>query len=197
MVDSNILRQDITVITGPSKVDVQVGLGQKGERGSKIFVGVDAPSIFFGTEVSAQLGLQLYDLYINVNSQDPEYLYMYQFINSDGGTVWELITRIVSSQINIVEPLTFTAGSATLDVLLTNYYPSSVIDLIELLPIGVTCTVDGSNPVAISVVSKTLVGTTLSIVFKAAELNGTWSLLSGSYTVNASVNFVPVIDEIS
>ena len=197
MVDVSIASQEVSVISGPQNLTVQVGLGKAGQRGSRIFVGESAPSLFFVPEVSQALGLELFDLYINANSADSDYLYLYQFISSDGGNVWQAMTRIAPTQINVTEELTFTTGSATLDILLTDYYPLSLIDEAVINPINVTATLEGADPTAISVVSKDVTGETLSIVFKAAKLDGTWALLSGSHTVNANVNFVPAINEIS
>jgi len=191
VVDVNIASQEVSVISGPQNISVQVGLGQAGQRGSRIFVAEDSPELFFVTEVSEALGLQSFDLYINTDRTDSGYLYLYQFVNSDGGTTWEPITRIVPTQINVTEELTFTTGSATLEIVLTDYYPESLIDEVVLGTLNVTATVENANPVAISVVSKTIDDDTLSIVFKAASLDGTWSLLSGANTVSANVNFVP------
>jgi hypothetical protein len=203
VVDVNIASQQVSVISGPSTISVNVGIGASGPRGSTIFVGEDAPNLFFTPDASVALGLKSFDLYINTDRTDSGYLYLYQFVDSDGGTTWEPITRIAPTQINVTEELTFTTGSATLDILLTDYFPDPIvltpedsqpvtlIDEIKLSITNVTATVENANPVAISVVSKTIVGNTLSIVFKAASLDGTWSLLSGANTVSANVNFVP------
>ena len=191
MVDVNVASQEVSVISGPSTISVNVGIGASGPRGSTIFVAESTPELFFVTEVSEALGLQSFDLYINTDRTDSGYLYLYQFVDSDGGTTWEPITRIVPTQINVTEELTFTTGSATLQIPLTDYYPESLIDEVVLGTVNVTATVENANPVAISVVSKNIAENTLSIVFKAASLDGTWSLLSGSNTVSANVNFVP------
>jgi hypothetical protein len=47
VVDVNISTQDITVLTGPARVDLQVGFGATGDRGSRIFSGIGEPEIFF------------------------------------------------------------------------------------------------------------------------------------------------------
>lgn len=192
MVDINVASQEVFVISGPQNISVQVGLGQAGQRGSRIFVAESSPELFFVSEVSQALGLEVFDLYINTDRTDSGYLYMYQFVSSDGGNVWEPITRITPTQINVTEELTFTTGSATLDILLTDYYPATLIAEAVLGTVNITATAENANPIAISVVSKSVVGNTLSIVFKAAKLDGTWSLLSGANTVSANVNFVPI-----
>lgn len=197
MVDINIASQQVTAVAGPSAITVQVGLGQRGQRGSRIFVGESSPQLFFVPEASTALGLELFDLYINTNPADEDYLYLYQFIGSDGGNVWEQIVRLVPNQVSVNSLLTFTAGSATLDVELLDYYPQSLIDELVLGTPSVVVSSESAFPVAVSVSDVSIAGTILSIDLVAAKLVGSVSALAEAVTINANVNFVFAQSEIS
>jgi hypothetical protein len=190
MVDVNVSSLEISTISGPSTLSVQVGVGPRGQRGSRIFVAELSPQLFFSPEVSEALNLEIYDLYINTNPSNEDYLYLYQFINSDGGNVWEQIVRLVPSQISISEVVDFSSGSGLIEIDLLNYYPQSLIDQLILGTPSVTVSPEASFAAAISVSSATIDGTDLSISLKGAKVDGTISALSESITVNANVNFV-------
>lgn len=192
MVDIVLSPQELSILTGPSKVDLQIGIGQKGQRGSRIFVGENPPELFFVDNAATALGLDFYDLYINIDTESDEYLYLYQFINSSGSPVWEMITRITPSQVNVQNNASYTAGVATVSIDLTNYFPQSIIDEISLKTIhAVVSVVSATTTVSASIGAASIAGNTLSVQVRAASYNGTsWSALSGSFVTNLSVNFI-------
>lgn len=197
MVDVNVSSVEISTVSGPSNLSVQVGVGPRGQRGSRIFVAESAPQLFFVPEVSNALNPEIYDLYINTNPVDEDYLYLYQFINSDGGNVWEQIVRLVPNQISLSEVVTFSAGSGLIEIDLLNYYPQSLIDDLVVGVPSVVVSPEASFAASLSVSSATVTDTTLSIDLIGAKLDGSVSSLSEPITVNANVNFVFSPSEIS
>jgi len=83
MVDVLMSSESVTVIGGPSNVNLEVDFGPQGPRGSNIFSGTDDPDVFFTEEVIAALSPQLYDIYVNVNTSGDGYgtFYQYQYID--------------------------------------------------------------------------------------------------------------------
>jgi hypothetical protein len=83
MVDVLLTTENITVLGGPAKVNLEVDFGPKGPRGSNIFSGTSSPDVFFTEEVAEALGLQVYDLYVNINPSSPDYgaFFQYQFVD--------------------------------------------------------------------------------------------------------------------
>lgn len=67
--------KDLVVFGGPAKIDVDLDIGPKGPRGSRIY-GVEADPRVFSTELPEDI--QDFDLAIVVSSSDAEYLSVFQ-----------------------------------------------------------------------------------------------------------------------
>jgi len=94
MPDVILASDDLTVLGGPATVNVEVDFGKQGQRGSIIYSGPGKP----GPDTLGSVTLQLYDMYLNTNSLDSEYGFMYQYTVTDGSTTpyWKKLLNIAS-----------------------------------------------------------------------------------------------------
>jgi len=88
MVDVIVSQENLTVIGGPSKVNLELDFGPQGPRGSNFFTGLTDPDTFFTQEVINLLKPQQYDLYINVNESSADYGKVYQYRYADNTFQW-------------------------------------------------------------------------------------------------------------
>jgi hypothetical protein len=88
MVDVIVSQENLTVIGGPSKVNLELDFGPQGPRGSNFFTGLTDPDTFFTQEVINLLKPQQYDLYINVNESSVDYGKVYQYRYADNTFQW-------------------------------------------------------------------------------------------------------------
>lgn len=98
MVNVLLTTENVTVLGGPANVNLEVDFGPKGPRGSNIFSGTPSPDDFFTEEVAEALGLQVYDLYVNINPSSPDYgaFFQYQFI--DNVNQWVELAQLFGPQ---------------------------------------------------------------------------------------------------
>lgn len=184
MADVLVATEDLTVLGGPLKRDVNVGFGSAGPRGSQIFVGLGKP-----TAVGAlQQTPQVFDMYINLLSSDDEYLFLYQYINQDGANVWTRLLRLIPNVFLTNPTGNFVDGEARFAIPVISVVPLVAVPNIAAINFNVQHTVINDNPVASSITVENLSvqGTTvvLPIVIRAASFSGgNWSNLSGQNVV--------------
>lgn len=94
MVDVLMSSESVTVLGGPANVNLEVDFGPQGPRGSNIFSGESDPEEFFTEEVVASLNPQLYDLYVNINTEGDGYGTFYQYQYIDGEYSWEALAQL-------------------------------------------------------------------------------------------------------
>lgn len=80
----------ITVLGGPSRISVDLDFGPTGQRGSYWYTGNGDPA-------SAEIGASVknFDMYINVDPQDEDYLWMYQYRTGDTVPGWQRVLKII------------------------------------------------------------------------------------------------------
>jgi hypothetical protein len=102
--DVKLTNDDLLVIGGPDTVNVELGFGKKGDRGSLIFVGNGQPeTVSIGQEP------KVFDLYINLKKSDPEYLMMYQYSFGLGSSElqWEPLNKLIPNTYSTLEEIAF------------------------------------------------------------------------------------------
>jgi hypothetical protein len=109
MVDVLLSNEDISVFGGPSQVDIDVTYGPKGDRGSFIFTGNGKPT---DDEVDLPSSIQPFDLYINLNPSDIEYLFLYQYGRINGVLQWSKVLRLIPNTALANLPVLFYNGEA-------------------------------------------------------------------------------------
>jgi hypothetical protein len=117
MADQNVVIGSDTVIVsgGQSTLNVDVNFGGKGEDGSVIHYGAGKPQ----NQTKFPRDPRILDWYINTNSADDEYLYIYQYIFKDNVASWSRVFKIIpnSYQTNkIVSFNEFGVGDASITV---------------------------------------------------------------------------------
>lgn len=176
---------DLTVFGGPTTLDVSVDFGQQGVRGNKIWAGNGDPSIYLaGQEI------QLNDLYINTNTAETYYGWLYQYVLEVGSPVWTPILALNPSQYSAIATTTFTAGSATINIPVSNLTTSSTVTASKFI---IRYNISNANQIATGFtysITGTYPSQNISIVIKAASWNGTtWSNLTGSQDVHLFISY--------
>jgi hypothetical protein len=93
MVEVLVDQENLTVLGGPTKINLEVDFGPQGPRGSQIFLGTEDPEIYFTEEVVALLKPQKFDLYVNVNEEDADYGFVYQYQYVDNVFQWVKVSN--------------------------------------------------------------------------------------------------------
>lgn len=163
---------NLDVFGGPTSVGVSVDFGQTGQRGSRTWVGAGDP-----TGVLANQPIKLFDLYINTNTIDPFYGWLYQYIIEIGNPVWVRVLRLNPSQYSIKVDAAFTAGTATVTVPVS-FLTSDVLTTADKYTIRYN--IEGSNAIA-TAFTYTVDENNIIITLKGASLSGTtWSQLNAT-----------------
>lgn len=95
-----ILSNDqLSVLGGPSQLNIALDFGPAGSRGTYIFTGDGKPTDpnvnISSASLPAQSTPQIFDFYINLKPADNEYLFLYQYQNVNGVPTWQRILRLV------------------------------------------------------------------------------------------------------
>jgi hypothetical protein len=190
---------DLTVLGGPSVVSVDVDFGPIGDRGSQIFVGNGNPNV-----VEIGQDPKIFDLYINLLASDSEYLNFYQYQNIDGTDVWTTLFNLSPGSNSYKQTSTFTAGSVTINIPVTDLVPESEIEIVTAADFGVQYSIHNANAVSssITVGEPVLVLDILSlpITINAFEIvdseesapspEYSWIPLEGSKVIDLFINMV-------
>jgi hypothetical protein len=193
MVDYVLSTVDLDVFGGPTTLDVSTDFGKTGDRGTRVWVGNGDPAQVLTTQ-----DIALYDLYINTNTVDQFYSWLYQYVPEVGNPTWVRTLRLNPQQNSRISLITFEDGSATLDI------PTSIITTDTTLTADKftirynfengTYSPNTGNPVASSFNYgiETILGVKyLRIIFKGAEWNGAeWNDLNGSYKVHTFISYL-------
>lgn len=118
MADSIVAVDTVTLIGGPAKVNVALDFGPQGQRGSLILYGLGKPGDLPTEDFS--FAPQLLDWYINLDTTDNEYLFIYQYVNKDGLDQWDRIFKIIPNVYNTNETIEFVDGVATVNIAVSN-----------------------------------------------------------------------------
>lgn len=166
---------DIVVLGPPSIIDVSLDIGEQGVRGSTFYAGSGDPNLLDLTSHELIAG----DMFINT-SVASGYGWLYTYNPKQIGDQWDAVLRLQPPMYASIVAGVFTSGSATFSIPLSSIVPAD-ITVVDENNIIISATPKGANPVAFSVVSKTINGSNFEFVIKAVSFNGTtWSDLSGS-----------------
>jgi hypothetical protein len=107
----------LAVFGGPSSIDLNVDYGPQGQRGSLIFTGNGKPTdpdvdLIFNNEVYNSQSAQPFDLFINLNPDDFEYLFLYQYGFVNGILTWSRVLRLIPNTAIANIPVIFYNGNA-------------------------------------------------------------------------------------
>lgn len=114
MVDVIVSSDNLTVLGGPERIDVDLNIGAEGTRGNTFFIGLEAPSSL--TESDFITPPKIFDVYIINDPASNNYLQAYQYLNQDGILTWVPTFKITNNVAAFNKVLTFNSGQASLQV---------------------------------------------------------------------------------
>jgi hypothetical protein len=109
--------EELAVFGGPASIDLNVDFGPQGQRGTLIFTGNGKPTdpdiqLVFNNTVYNSQSAQPFDLYINLNPDDFEYLFLYQYGYVGGVLTWSKVLRLIPNTAIANLPIIFYNGQA-------------------------------------------------------------------------------------
>jgi hypothetical protein len=186
MPDVVLSNDDLTVLAGPSTVELLVDIGPAGTRGSKFFAGVGNPNS------DNTLNPILNDMYIN-SAPGPDYGYLYQYVSEPGGDLWIEVLRVSPVIYSKLHITTFASGTSAYAGSGSIVIPITDISSAEGLVaenFSVQYSIQNSNPLASSLSSVEISGTDLVINLEASEFDGTWSAFDAEVSVHIFISVV-------
>jgi len=103
---------DITVLGGPSTINIDLDFGPTGQRGSKFFVGNGNPNST-PSPISTSIPLFVFDMYLNLNPATSEYRSLYQYQNVSGTNTWVKLINLIPNIYSLNISLNFVNGIAS------------------------------------------------------------------------------------
>jgi hypothetical protein len=188
MADVLLSTVNLDVFGGPSVVDVSVDVGRTGDRGSRIWVGNGAPE----TNLVGQ-DIKLGDLFINTNTVDQYYSWLYAYTQSIAGPEWIRTVKLNPSQYSEISLANFIDGEATVNIPLLDITSDTAVspeDFIirhsfEILP---AVPIAAGFEYSIETISEVRF---LQIRFSAVKYSGgTWSNLTGANKIHVFVSYL-------
>jgi hypothetical protein len=111
----NLNPVSLDVYGGPASIDVSLDYGRQGERGSRIWVGNGGP-----VQTLSGQDIKVGDLFINTNTTDQFYSWLYVYTESVAGPAWETALRLNPSQYSVISSTSFNSeGVATILIPMT------------------------------------------------------------------------------
>ncbi len=187
---------DLTVLGGPTSINVEVDFGPEGPRGSMIYTGIGNPN------TNAPDGdIQLLDLYINIDPQDPdkEYRFLYQYQVYAGSNTWRPLMKLLPNTYSNNYNRTFDSnGETTINIpVVTITGTSSLSATLSSEQFNVQYSIlNSESKVMASNISVREIFTdgdivSLPIDIKASEFDGTnWAPVQGLRSVHLLINVV-------
>lgn len=180
---------DITVLGGPSQVDVSVDIGQKGDRGSRFLVGYGDPNEEGVIPSGEQI--QLGDVFVNASTAS-RYGWLYLYLRTPSGNAWVQTLKLQPSvYVRDVDVLLNASGVGNISIPLSDIVSDvSVTDVAKY--IISLCPFSDIN-VNIVVTDKYILGSNLAIEVKAVSYDddlATWGPFEGVLRVATNVSVV-------
>lgn len=179
---------DLTVLGGPARINLDVDFGPQGERGSLIFYGSEKPETFdFPTD------LKVYDTYINVDPTDDEYQFVYQYLPEVGGALnWTKVLRLSPTIYSYNKMVTFNSSGnleGTININLSDFISEELLGTYSAESFNIQANLLGQNPVSLATsVGAIVEEQVLPISLSAIEYSsGSWQPVTGSKTVHILV----------
>lgn len=185
---------ELTVIGGPETINLQVDFGPQGQRGSLIFA-VNGNPNSVNLNLPSNISLNVNDWCININKNDTEYSYMYQYVASPGGNQWEPMLKVNPGTYASVETATFINGQKQINIAISNFAKLTNLATLTSSNFSIQYNILNQKPISSSMTIGDVTTSgdilTLPITIKAVEFDGTnWINLSGEKTLHLLINVV-------
>lgn len=199
MAEVVVSSESLTVLGGPANISVDVDFGPQGSRGSYILVGNGQPN-----DPNTVIGQdpRVLDLYINILSSDPEYMFIYQYLNTGIENTWVKLMKLTPNSYSLNNEVEFVDGTATVQIPLSAIVPSypEILANTTADNFNVQINIANQSPIASSVsVGEIIIdpitsNQILPLNISAAEFDSSgapkWVDLSGTKTVHLFITVV-------
>ena len=188
--DVVINTDDLVVLGPPDVIDLAISIGEKGNRGATFYAGSGNPNLLTVSENI--FGISLFpvsgDLFINVAIGD-EYGWLYIYNPKIVGNQWDQILKMQPAIYSSKVSSTFSAGITTISVPISNIIVNNTGLLADNFKISLTPYL--SDPVALSINSKSISGSNLNIVVEAVKYSSSvWSSVTGIMSLDLIITVV-------
>jgi hypothetical protein len=179
MAEVLVAGEDLTVLGGPTTINLQTDFGSTGQRGSLIYASNGAPS---DPNSGIPSDVLPYDLAINISASSNRYLTVYQYFSADGASGWNELTRLAPN-VGAVNLDIYFANGVSQQIPGTNGIAipiSSITQSTELTPanFNIQYSIESITPILSSILISPTFFTIANIVYlgfqiNAVEFNGT------------------------
>jgi hypothetical protein len=182
-----VANEDLTVIGGPTSINVSMDIGAPGKRGSNIFISPGNPN-----DVAIGQTPEVFDLCINNLRSDDEYLYLYQYQNLGAVNQWVPLFNLIPDTFADNLSKLFVDGETEINVPI---FSITSTENLSSSNFNVQCSIIDTDPIShaisigeISVVDEVQI---LPITIKAVKFSEeVWAPLAGTKTVHLSITVV-------
>jgi hypothetical protein len=180
--------QDITVLGPPQNIDVSVGIGASGQRGSRWFVGAGNPNTA-GVIPSGE-SIQIGDIFINI-STGSNFSWLYVYTAGIVGNVWTPALRLQPSIYTRNTDANFNEnGEAVVTIPISDIIADIGITNVDNYVVQIT-PIFSDNLVTVSVKSKSVSDGNLIInVLALGFSTNSWSLVEGIIKLGITISVV-------
>ena len=193
MVTTILSTDELSVLGGPSRIDLLVDLGPQGQRGSQIFAGLGDPN-----DPATELGFtpETLDLYINILTSSEEYLFVYQYQNIAGSFLWVKLLKLFPNTLSKNGTYSFSSGEAQISIPVIDIAPLENLGNITSESFNIQHSiVNNSNPISSTLSIQELETSggelILPLTIKAIEFNeDSWIPLDGQNSVHLFITVV-------
>lgn len=181
---------DLVVLGPPDVIDLAVSIGQQGNRGATFYVGAGSPNNsaisinIFGESITPIAG----DIFINT-ALGSEYGWLYIYNPKIVGDQWDQILKLQPPIHAVKKNAVFSSGVSTISIPLSDIVASSTGLTSDNFI--VTVTPNYSDPVVLTINSKSIVSTNLNINIEGVKfVSSTWSQLNETIGVEINITVV-------
>lgn len=181
---------DLVVLGPPDVIDLAISIGERGFRGATFYAGSGNPNDLevsqniFGTVVVPAAG----DIFINT-AIGPEYGWLYIYNPKIIGNQWDQLLKLQNPFYAESKQVEFSSGSAIMSFPLSSILPSGVSEL-DTDKYVVSLTPKASNPISLSVTSKSISSGNLNISLNAIKYISSWSALNETINIDTHIAVV-------
>lgn len=188
-IDVNLTPASLDVYGGPASVDVSLDYGSPGQRGSRIWVGNGNPA-----QVLSGQDIKVGDLFINTNTTNQFYAWLYVYVESVSGPAWETALKLNPSQYSLISTALFNSeGQAVINIPMSEITKDTAI-IKDQFTVRYSIENVNSNPVSSSFeydIVDLLDIKYLQVTLSAVKYSGSaWSNLTGNNKVHLFISYL-------
>ncbi len=116
MTEVLVASEDLTVLGGPTQLEVNVDFGPAGQRGSQFFIGLGNPNDLTNPDNIAGTEVLEKDVFINVLRSSDEFGFLYHYLNGQ----WEIAANILPTLFADNVSQTFVDGECQIELNINN-----------------------------------------------------------------------------